>query len=131
MGWNLYIFVHDAKSADTLLRSKAALNKPPVYSAIGEALGGDGLFTANGEHWRQHRRLLKPSLKDSTIASHLTIFNYYLRDFCAIQLANEANNGKPFDLLEPMNVCLLSMYLEATFGQEWTHKGEYTKKFQA
>lgn len=130
MGPNLYIFIHDAKSAETLLRSKVCLNKPPDYHAVRDALGGDGLLTANGEHWRRHRKLLKPSLKDSTISSHLSIFNYYLRELCTIQLANEANNDKPFDILLLLNVCLLSMYLEATFGQEWTHKAEYTKSYQ-
>lgn len=129
MGPNLYIFIHDAKSAETLLRSKVCLNKPPVYTAVREALGGDGLFTAPAEQWRAHRRLIKPSLKDSTISSHLSIFNYYLREFCTIQLANEANNGKPFDLMLPTNVVLLSMFLDATFGQEWTRKTEYSQYF--
>lgn len=129
MGPNLYIFLHDAKSIDTLLRSKISLDKAPVYRAVREALGGDGLFTSKSDQWRTHRRLLNPSMKDSTISSHLTIFNYYLREFCTIQLANEANNGVPFDLMPLANVVLLSMFLEATFGQEWTRKTEYTQIF--
>lgn len=130
MGQDLYIYLSDAKSAEALLRSKVALDKPKVYQTVRDGLGGDGLFTSNGELWRTHRKLLKPSLKDSTISSHLTIFNYFMREFCDVQLANEANNSKPFDILTPLNQCLLSMYLEATFGQEWTDKSKYTKAFQ-
>lgn len=131
MGPNLYVFVTDSNAAETLLRSKDALDKPSVYQAVRDGLGGDGLFTANGELWKTHRSFLKHSLKDSTIASHLTIFNYYLREFATVKVANEADSGKPFDILIPMNICLLAMYLEATFGQEWIHKAEYTKAFQA
>lgn len=48
MGPNLYIFIHDAECAEQVLKGKATLSKPKVYEAIGDVLGGDGLFSSNG-----------------------------------------------------------------------------------
>lgn len=129
MGHKLYIFVHDVDSVNAVLRSKSCLEKPEEYAVVREVLGGDGLFTAKGEHWRTHRRLMQPSFKDSTIIGHLTVFNYYFRNFCKNVLSQEVD-GKPFDMLTPMNVCLLETYLHLTFGQEWKYKSTYTEMFQ-
>lgn len=129
MGPHLYILVTDPKSAETVLRSKACLNKPDVYEAVRHVLGGDGLFTAAGEHWRTHRKLMMPSLRENTVYSHLPVFNYYLENFCQTRLASEADTGKAFDILQPLNICLLEMYLDATFGVEWKYKTEYAKYF--
>ncbi|XP_031641181.1 probable cytochrome P450 313a4 [Contarinia nasturtii] len=129
MGPNLYIFVHDAESAEQVLKGRSTLNKPKVYEAIHDALGGDGLFSSNGEVWKMHRKLMSPSLKDSTVFSHLSIFNYYIREFCNTKLDDESKNGKPFDVMLPLNVCLLSMYLDATLGIEWHQKTAYANFF--
>lgn len=48
MGPNLYIYIHDPEQAEQVLKGRTTLNKPKVYEAISDALGGDGLFTANG-----------------------------------------------------------------------------------
>lgn len=48
MGPNLYIFVHDAECTEQVLKERTTLLKPKVYESIADVLGGDGLFTANG-----------------------------------------------------------------------------------
>lgn len=48
MGPNLYVFIHDADSAEQVLKSRQTLNKPRVYEAIADCLGGDGLFSIKG-----------------------------------------------------------------------------------
>lgn len=48
MGPNLYIFVHDAETAEQVLKGRTTLSKPSVYEAITDVLGGDGLFSSNG-----------------------------------------------------------------------------------
>lgn len=48
MGPNLYIFVHDAECAEQVLKGRTTLSKPTVYEAITDVLGGDGLFSSNG-----------------------------------------------------------------------------------
>lgn len=45
MGPELYLFVHDAKTAEAVLKARQCLNKPAVYNAVTDALGADGLFT--------------------------------------------------------------------------------------
>lgn len=72
---------------------------------------------------------MSPSLKDSTIFNHLTIFNFYIREFCNTKLKEESDRGKPFDVMLPINIVLLSMYLDATLGIEWNLKGKYAQFF--
>lgn len=48
MGPNLYVFIHDADSAEQILKGRQTLNKPKVYEAISDVLGGDGLFSIKG-----------------------------------------------------------------------------------
>lgn len=72
---------------------------------------------------------MSPSIKDSTVFSHLTIYNYYLREFCNVQLLKEQNKKQPFDIMAPLNVCMLSMYLDAALGVEWTRKTAYAQCF--
>lgn len=48
MGPNLYIFVHDSECAEQVLKGRTTLNKPKVYEAISDVLGGAGLFSSNG-----------------------------------------------------------------------------------
>lgn len=72
---------------------------------------------------------MSPSLKDSTVFSHLSIFNYYIREFCNTKLDEEAQSGKSFDVMLPLNVVLLSMYLDATLGIEWHQKTAYANFF--
>lgn len=87
------------------------------------------MLCESGEDWRLHRKLMSPSLKDSTVFSHLSIFNYYIREFCNVQLNKEMKNKKPFDVMILLNVTLLSMYLDATLGIEWHQKTAYANFF--
>lgn len=48
MGPELYIFVHDAKTAEIVLKSRCCVNKPNVYKVVSDGLGADGLFTLKG-----------------------------------------------------------------------------------
>lgn len=72
---------------------------------------------------------MSPSLKDSTVFGHLSIFNYYIREFCSKDLDTEEKKQKPFDIMLPLNVTLLSMYLDATLGIEWHQKTAYANFF--
>lgn len=72
---------------------------------------------------------MSPSLKDSTVFRHLPIFNHYIREFCETKLDEEAAKGAAFDVMSPLNVVLLSMYLDATLGIEWHQKTAYANFF--
>lgn len=61
--------------------------------------------------------------------SHLSIFNYYIREFCNGRMVKEMEHGQPFDIMVPLNVALLSMYLDATLGIEWHQKTAYANFF--
>lgn len=113
------------------MRSKVCLDKPDIYEIVRHVLGGDGLFTSSGEHWRFHRKLLAPSLKETTVSQHLPTINYYARNLCETVLSGKAVTGEVFDVLGPLNICLLEMYLHAIFGTEWQHKTEYSRLFQS
>lgn len=84
---------------------------------------------SKGEKWKLHRKLMSPALKDSTIFQHLSIFNFYVREFCNTQLIEESERTKPFDIMLPLNVVLLSMFLDATLGIEWDQKTTYARFF--
>lgn len=72
---------------------------------------------------------MSPALKESTIVSHLVIFNHHIREFVKGELVKKANEAKPFDVITPLNVALMSMFLDATMGIEWTYKSEYSNRF--
>lgn len=129
-GTKLYLFLHDVDSVTAVSKSRACLRKPEEYGAVRDALGGDGLFTSSGEIWKSHRKLLKPSLKDTTVAAHTTAFNYYFRQFCNDTLQKRID-CEPFDVLIPINVCFLETYLHITFGQKWKHKSQYAELFKS
>lgn len=50
-------------------------------------------------------------------------------EFCNTELKEESESGKPFDMMTPINVVLLSMYLDATLGIEWNQKAAYAQFF--
>lgn len=56
MGPNLYIFIHDAKCAEQVLKGRATSEKPKVYEAIRDTLGGNGLFSSNGKKKFFHKK---------------------------------------------------------------------------
>lgn len=72
---------------------------------------------------------MSPTLKDSTVFNHLTIFNFYVREFCHTQLKEKSDRAQPFDIMLPLNVVLLSMFLDATLGIEWKQKSAYAEFF--
>lgn len=58
---------------------------------------------------------------------HLSIFNKFVRGL-VLELKEELR--KPaFNILEPLNVCTLSMFLDAVIGMEWHYKTKYTEYF--
>lgn len=71
MGPNLYIFVHDAQYAEQVLKGRLTTEKPKVYEAIRDALGGDGLFSSNGE-------LFSLAIRNGFIKAN-SIFIHWLR----------------------------------------------------
>lgn len=59
MGPNLYVYVDDPQSAETLLKHRNAFEKPNVYDAVKDVLGADGLFTLKGNRYQLYYVYLK------------------------------------------------------------------------
>lgn len=82
MGPNLYIFVHDAESAEQVLKGRTTLSKPKVYEAIRDALGGDGLFSSNGNVFS-----LSYSFVKYRSAKKRFFFSFWNISFCCIRMS--------------------------------------------
>jgi cytochrome P450 len=67
--------VNDPDLARQILTTKAAnYRRPSAVRRVAQALGGNGLFMAEGDDWRRQRRLLAPSFTPASIALLLPHF---------------------------------------------------------
>lgn len=62
--------------------------------------------------WKVHRRLVGPALNLSSVSAHLPIFNQNIRK----AVADLPCDGEFFDILVPLNMCKMTMFLEASLG---------------
>lgn len=130
-GPQVVIFIADAENAEIILKSKDCLNRPHIFlKVIQNALGADGLFTSKGmriiflsntskyfdclflaEEWKFNRRLVGATLNKPSVNAHLSTFNNNIRRF-----VKKLPRNHFFDLLEEVNVCKISMFVDAALG---------------
>lgn len=79
------------------------------------------------EEWKIHRRLVSPAINLSSVSAHLPIFNDNIRK----TVANLPANGEFIDILKPLTVCKITMFVEAALGLGWEPevKQRYLKQF--
>lgn len=134
------------------MNSKDCLNKPDqFYKAFRDALSFDGLitlegilfqyefnpfekihvffefFAASASQWKLHRRLVRPAVSLSSVTAHLDIFNRCSRQSIASLKVNEQFE----DILPPITICMMNIFLEASLGGDLDHraKQKYLENF--
>lgn len=135
-GPQVVIFIADAENAEIILKSKDCLNRPHIFlKVIQNALEVDGLFTSKGmriiflfnerryskyivclllaEEWKFHRRLVGATINKPSVHAHLSTFNDNIR-----RSVKRLPRNHFFDLLEEVNVCKISMFVDAALGSQ-------------
>lgn len=69
----LMVVVDDPEQLQTVLTSKDCLDKPaPIYNGI---YFTQGMVVANGDTWKNHRKLIEPSFSKRIVQSFLPTLN--------------------------------------------------------
>ncbi|KAJ8715547.1 hypothetical protein PYW07_010029 [Mythimna separata] len=80
---------------DSLKLSNICLNKPYLYDFM-EALGKNGLVTAEASIWKRHRKLLNPAFNQQVLNTYVNEINVQARTLVS-QLAPKVGK-EPFDV---------------------------------
>lgn len=73
----------------------------------------------SAEKWKLHRRLIRPTLSMSSMSEHIDIFNRCIRDSVAALSTSDF-----VDIFPSMNMCMLTMFLEASLGSDLNQKSK-------
>lgn len=85
------------------------------------------LFLA--DQWKVHRRLVSPTLNQTSVGAHIPIFNENIRKI----VSSLPTNGEFFDILPSIATCMMTMFVEAALGTKWEPevKQRYLRQFMA
>jgi cytochrome P450 len=120
LGPRPYAVIGDAELAGVILRNRPdGFRRVREIGAIIDELGGEGVFTAEGEDWRRQRRLAVSALN----AGHVQ--RYYDVIYRAAQRLHErlrlaASAGEPVDIGEIFGAYTVEVTSELAFGVELT-----------
>lgn len=84
-------------------------------------------MSALASKWKLHRRLVRPTVSMSSVAAHLDIFNRCTRQ----SIASLKPNKQFEDILPPITICMMNIFLEASLGGDLSHeaKRKYLENF--
>jgi cytochrome P450 len=104
--------VNDPELARQILTVKAAnYRRPSAVRRVAMALGGNGLFMAEGEDWRRQRRLLAPSFTPASIGVLLPHFRA-----AGLHLIRALDGKREANLSEDFQQTALEAVLRALFS---------------
>jgi cytochrome P450 len=120
-GQHAFLFVHPDHYRRILVDNQRNYTKAhPLYNLLSIAVG-DGLVTADGDHWRGHRRLMQPAFHDSALGT---------LDAAVVRRTEEmlerwdrdvgGTDGKIVDVNKEMMALTLGIVGEVLFGQSLT-----------
>ena len=86
------------------------------------------IFFSTAEEWKVHRRLVSPTINQSSVNAHLPVFNENIRK----SVCNMPTNDY-FDILPSITKCKMTMFIEAALGTDWEPevKEQYLRNFVA
>ena len=94
-----------------------------VQRLLGPVLG-EGLFTAEGELWRRHRRIASPAFQHRRIEGFVDI----MAESSAALVARWAKRQEPFDLAADMMGLTLEIIARTMFSTDVTHQIERVRQ---
>jgi cytochrome P450 len=95
----VYMLTHPDAIEHVLLKGHRNYRKPDIfYKAIG-LIGGDGLFTSEGDLWKRQRQMAQPAFHSSYLATLVPRMVQGARQFIA---ERDRTAGETFDMSEDM-----------------------------
>jgi len=88
--------------------------KGPVYQLLASFLG-EGLVTADGDHWRRHRRMVQPALQGDRMPLFVAVMAQEA-DAVAARLTQHAARGETVDVFPEMLDVALRIIARAMLG---------------
>lgn len=98
---------------DVLVTNAASYNKSRLTKQVTKPLLGTGLFTNDGEFWKQQRKLVSPAFHTKRIANYADI----MVDFAALQ-AKKWSSGEELDVEAEMSEITMHIISKAGFDAE-------------
>ncbi|XP_067627242.1 probable cytochrome P450 4e1 isoform X2 [Eurosta solidaginis] len=113
-GGQAYLMVTNPKVAEQVLSSTVLTYKYDPYKFFWPWLG-QGLLTANGKHWLNHRKMITPSFHFAILQDFLKIMNETTDRFMEL-LNNYATKKDMFDFQEVVTRSTIDIICEAAMG---------------
>jgi cytochrome P450 len=108
------VFVNSAQAAhDVLVANAKSFEKSPGFRVLLYYLGGNGLFTAEGELWRKQRKLMAPIFQPAPIAQYAATMQAV-----ASRAADRWTDGERVDLSHECTRIAMSVVGKALFDAD-------------
>ncbi|XP_037044399.1 probable cytochrome P450 313b1 [Bradysia coprophila] len=130
LGPRFVVYFADADDAEIIINHPCSMDKGGVYKFIAEMIGGPGLFSAGGDYWKMHRRLLNPTVQNTKILnSFYPCMNKTLQ--ILVEKLGKRDPNESFDIYETLEACSFDMFVKNTFGVDLdVQNNEHNHLFQ-
>lgn len=119
LGPELLIVINTPEALQIVLNSQHCLNKSKLYDVLPV---NKGLVVANGQLWRNHRKILNPAFSTRAIQQLIPTFDEKAKIFTE-NLRAEVGRG-PFDVTGYMAACSLETILKGTMEIDRNIQGD-------
>jgi cytochrome P450 len=113
IGPELVIFAHTPESLQIVLNSQKCLDKSPLYDVL---ILKAGLLVANGNVWRNHRKILSSAFSIGVLKSLVPTFDEKSKMF--VKNLEVEVGKKPFDVYGYTSACSLETLLKGTMSTD-------------
>jgi cytochrome P450 len=119
-GFGWYLFVHPSAVEQILQTNQSNYQKPMRFLQPFGYLGGRGLLTNEGEHWRKQRRLIQPSFHRERLAA---LGDAMSQAVCQhVQEWEKLPEGQIIDLFSEMSKLTFRVIGRTLFGDDLSDK---------
>lgn len=121
------IIIADPDAAEVVLKGSKHIKKSMIYTFLHPWLG-TGLLTAEGEKWKQRRRLITPSFHFDILQSFLEVMNEQTQIMIS-KLKMMESKEKNINLGNVITKCALDIICETAMGQSVQAQQEDDSKY--
>lgn len=120
----LFVFTSSPEVYETILNSEKCVKKAYIYSFLRNTTG---IFTAEPNTWKAHRRALNPTLGPQMVNTFLSIFNEKSQKMIDLM---EANVGENVDMHRFAFKASLDSILSSSFDINWSLQNQRGDKLR-
>lgn len=111
-------FVLDAEdSYQLLVKQKPMLEKPKLMNRFLGSSFGEGLFTSQGDHWRQQRQLMQPAFHHAQVGRYADQIVYHTES-----MLTHWQDGAKIAIDEAMHALTFTIVVDALFSADASEK---------